>query len=34
MLNVSAETVKLDWRFAKAWLQRQMRPGGKGDDRL
>jgi RNA polymerase sigma-70 factor (ECF subfamily) len=29
MLNVSAETVKLDWRFAKAWLQRQMRPGEK-----
>jgi len=32
MLNVSAETVKLDWRFAKAWLQRQMRPGGKCSD--
>jgi RNA polymerase sigma factor (TIGR02999 family) len=29
MLNISAETVKLDWRFAKAWLQRQMRPGGE-----
>lgn len=32
MLNISAETVKLDWRFAKAWLQRQMRPGGDADD--
>ena len=29
MLSISAETVKLDWRFAKAWLQRQMRPEGK-----
>jgi RNA polymerase sigma-70 factor (ECF subfamily) len=27
MLNISSETVKLDWRFAKAWLQRQMRLG-------
>jgi RNA polymerase sigma factor (TIGR02999 family) len=27
MLNISVETVKLDWRFAKAWLQRQMRSG-------
>jgi RNA polymerase sigma factor (TIGR02999 family) len=27
MLNLSAETVKLDWKFAKVWLQRQMRPG-------
>src|SRR5260370_34308846 len=27
MLNISSETVKLDWRFAKAWLQRQMRVG-------
>lgn len=27
MLNISAETVKLDWRFAKAWLQRQIRTG-------
>jgi RNA polymerase sigma-70 factor, ECF subfamily len=27
VLNVSAETVKLDWRFAKAWLQRRMRSG-------
>src|SRR5262249_3128514 len=26
ILSVSAETVKLDWRFARAWLQRQMRP--------
>lgn len=25
MLNVSPETIKLDWRFAKAWLRRQMR---------
>jgi RNA polymerase sigma factor (TIGR02999 family) len=25
MLNISAETVKLDWRFARAWLQRQIR---------
>lgn len=31
MLNISAETVKLDWRFARAWLQRQMR--GAVDDR-
>jgi RNA polymerase sigma factor (TIGR02999 family) len=28
MLNISAETVKLDWRFAKAWLQRRMCAGG------
>jgi RNA polymerase sigma-70 factor, ECF subfamily len=26
MLSISPETVKLDWRFARAWLQRQMRP--------
>lgn len=26
MLSVSAETVKLDWRFARAWLHRQMKP--------
>jgi RNA polymerase sigma-70 factor (ECF subfamily) len=32
MLDISAETVKLDWRFARAWLQRQMRPGGKSND--
>lgn len=25
MLSVSPETVKLDWRFAKAWLNRRMR---------
>lgn len=25
ILNISAETVKLDWRFAKAWLRRQIR---------
>ena len=24
VLDVSPETVKLDWRFAKAWLQREM----------
>jgi RNA polymerase sigma factor (TIGR02999 family) len=24
VLGVSAETVKLDWRFAKAWLQREI----------
>jgi RNA polymerase sigma factor (TIGR02999 family) len=29
MLNLSAETVKLDWKFAKVWLQRQMRLEGK-----
>lgn len=29
MLDISAETVKLDWRFARAWLQRQIRSGGK-----
>jgi RNA polymerase sigma factor (TIGR02999 family) len=32
MLNISAETVKLDWRFAKAWLQRQMRSAGGRDE--
>jgi len=26
MLSVSPETVKLDWRFARAWLQRQLQP--------
>lgn len=26
MLSISSETVKLDWRFARAWLQRQLRP--------
>lgn len=26
MLSISPETVKLDWRFARAWLQHQMRP--------
>jgi RNA polymerase sigma-70 factor (ECF subfamily) len=31
MLNISAETVKLDWRFAKAWLQQQMRSGNLHD---
>jgi RNA polymerase sigma factor (TIGR02999 family) len=31
MLDISPETVKLDWRFAKAWLQRQLRPGGNLD---
>jgi RNA polymerase sigma factor (sigma-70 family) len=24
VLGVSPETVKLDWRFAKAWLQREI----------
>ena len=33
MLDVSPETIKLDWRFAKAWLQRQMRPGREDDGR-
>jgi RNA polymerase sigma-70 factor, ECF subfamily len=33
MLNVSPETIKLDWRFAKAWLQRQMRPEREVDAR-
>ena len=32
MLNLSAETVKLDWKFAKVWLQRQMRSGEKARD--
>ena len=32
MLDISAETVKLDWRFAKAWLHRQMRSRGKSND--
>jgi RNA polymerase sigma-70 factor (ECF subfamily) len=32
MLAISPETVKLDWRFAKSWLQRQMRPGAKVAD--
>lgn len=31
MLSISAETVKLDWRFAKAWLQRKMRYGNLHD---
>jgi RNA polymerase sigma factor (TIGR02999 family) len=26
ILDISAETVKLDWRFAKAWLGSQIRP--------
>jgi RNA polymerase sigma factor (TIGR02999 family) len=40
MLSISPETVKLDSRFAKAWLQRQMRPketsrpGTKSHDNL
>jgi RNA polymerase sigma factor (TIGR02999 family) len=29
VLGVSAETVKLDWRFAKAWLHRQLSSGGE-----
>ena len=32
MLNISAETVKLDWRFARSWLQRQMRSSGQSND--
>ena len=32
MLDISAETVKLDWRFAKSWLQRQMRSSGQSND--
>ena len=31
MLSISPETVKLDWRFAKAWLQSQMWPNEKCD---
>jgi DNA-directed RNA polymerase specialized sigma24 family protein len=31
MLDISAETVKLDWRFAKSWLQRQCAPGQSND---
>jgi RNA polymerase sigma factor (TIGR02999 family) len=27
-LNVSPETVKRDWRLAKAWLLRQLEPEG------
>jgi RNA polymerase sigma factor (TIGR02999 family) len=27
VLGVSAETVKRDWRFAKAWLARELAPG-------
>lgn len=29
-LDLAPSTVKLDWRFARAWLQRQLR-GGDGD---
>ncbi len=29
ILEVSAETVMRDWKFAKAWLLRQMRGGGE-----
>ena len=32
ILSISAETVKLDWRFARAWLQRQVRLGERSDD--
>ena len=28
VLGTSSETVKLDWRFAKAWLQRELGKGG------
>jgi hypothetical protein len=31
VLKVSPETVKRDWRFAKAWLHRILR-GAKGDE--
>jgi len=31
MLSISPETVKLDWRFAKAWLQSRMRPRDAGE---
>jgi RNA polymerase sigma factor (TIGR02999 family) len=34
MLNLSAETVKLDWKFAKVWLQRQMRHAEKASVKL
>ena len=34
MLNVSAETVKLDWKFAKVWLQRQIRAEEKAHGNL
>ena len=27
VLGVSLETVKLDWRFARAWLQREIKRG-------
>lgn len=26
VLNVSPETIKRDWKLAKAWLRREMRP--------
>jgi RNA polymerase sigma factor (TIGR02999 family) len=29
ILNISAETVQLDWKFAKVWLQRWMRARGQ-----
>ncbi|HEY2013266.1 MAG TPA: sigma-70 family RNA polymerase sigma factor [Bryobacteraceae bacterium] len=32
MLQISPETVKLDWRFAKAWLQGKMRTEGTAHD--
>lgn len=28
VLHVSAETVKRDWKLAKAWLQRELKSGG------
>ncbi len=31
-LGVSAGKVKKDWAFAKAWLQRELRRGGAGDE--
>ena len=27
VLNTSARTVRRDWKFAKAWLQRELRAG-------
>jgi RNA polymerase sigma-70 factor, ECF subfamily len=32
ILNVSPETVKLDWRFAKSWLRQRMRSEDRGYD--
>ena len=32
-LGVSPATVKLDWAFARAWLQRAIAEGRRGDER-